>query len=177
MNTKLVIIAIVLTLTSCRSIKKVTSSNESYNIHNSQIGTTIIDSIKSTVVHNYTTESKSDSSFTTEVTDYILIRDTVSGNIISLPKTTSKVTKAYSSKLTELSSEDSSYSKNRIVIDTTKVNSTQYNLEKVNTKIKRDSTAIVRVGYLLFTLVIIAYGVVRKYFPSIFVKVKQFIKL
>ena len=177
MNTKLVIIAIVLTLTSCRSIKKVTSSSESYNTHNSQIGTTIIDSIKSTAVHNYTTESKSDSSFTTEVTDYILIRDTVSGNIISLPKTTSKVTKAYSSKLTELSSEDSSYSKNRIVIDTTKVNSTQYNYEKVDTKIKRDSTAIVRVGYLLLTIVIIGYGVVRKYFPSIFVKVKQFIKL
>ena len=177
MNTKLVIIAIVLTLTSCRSIKKVTSSSESYDTHNSQIGTTIIDSIKSTVVHNYTTESKSDSSFTTEVTDYILIRDTVSGNIISLPKTTSKVTKAYSSKLTELSSEDSSYSKNSIVIDTTKVNSTQYNLEKVNTKIKRDSTAIVRVGYLLFALVIIAYGVIRKYFPSIFVKVRKFIKL
>ena len=177
MNAKLIIIAIVLTLTSCRSIKKVTSSSESYDTHNSQIGTTIIDSIKSTLVHNYTTESKSDSSFTLEVTDYILIRDTVSGNIISLPKTTSKVTKAYSSKLTELSSEDSSYSKNRIVIDTTKVNSTQYNSEKVNTKIKRDSTAIVRAGYLLLALVIIAYGILRKYFPSIFVKVKQFIKL
>ena len=177
MNAKLIIIAIVLTLTSCRSIKKVTSSSESYDTHNSQIGTTIIDSIKSTLVHNYTTESKSDSSFTLEVTDYILIRDTVSGNIISLPKTTSKVTKAYSNKLTELSSEDSSYSKNRIVIDTTKVNSTQYNSEKVNTKIKRDSTAIVRAGYLLLALVIIAYGILRKYFPSIFVKVRKFIKL
>ena len=177
MNAKLVIIAIVLTLTSCRSVKKVTSSSDSYNTHNSQIGTTIIDSIKSTIVHKYTTENKTDSSFTIEVTDYILIKDTVSGNTLSLPKTTSKVTKTYSNKVISSDSKESDYSKNHIEIDTTKIDSTNYSLEKVDTKIKKDSTAIVRAGYLLLALVIIAYGILRKYFPSIFVKVRKFIKL
>ena len=177
MNAKLIIVAIILSLTSCKSVKKVTSSSEIHDTYSSQSGVTITDSIKSIISTKYIVENVTDSSFTVEITDYVLIKDTVSGNTLSLPKTTSKVIKTYSNKIISSDSKESNYSKNHIEIDTTKIDSTNFTLEKVDTKIKKDSTAIVRAGYLLLALVIIAYGILRKYFPSIFVKVKQFIKL
>ena len=89
----------------------------------------------------------------------------------------SKVKKEYKNSDSSESLAESNISKNHIEVDTTKTKESFSEVTKTASKVKRDSTAIVRVGYLLLTMVIIGYGVVRKYFPSIFVKVKQFIKL
>ena len=83
----------------------------------------------------------------------------------------------YKNSASSESLAENNVSKNHIEVDTTKTKESFSEVTKTTSKIKRDSTAIVRAGYLLLTIVIIGYGVVRKYFPSIFVKVKQFIKL
>ena len=175
---KLITLLIIGTLlSSCKSVKKISTETEYLSNNYEELGKSGKTAIDSFAKHVEKSVTNTDSTITVETIEFTTVVDTVSGNIVAIPKTASKVKKEYKNSDSSESLAESNVSKNHIEVDTTKTKESFSEVTKTTSKIKRDSTAIVRVGYLLLTMVIIGYGVVRKYFPSIFVKVKQFIKL
>ena len=175
---KLITLLIVGTLlSSCKSVKKISTETEYLSNNCDELGKSSKIAIDSFAKHVEKSVTSTDSVITVETIEFTTVVDTVSGNIVAIPKTASKVKKEYKNSMSSESLAESNVSKNHIEVDTTKTKESFSEVTKTASKVKRDSTAIVRIGYLLLALVIIGYGVVRKYFPSIFVKVKQFIKL
>ena len=164
-------------LSSCKSVKKISTETEYLSNNYEELGKSRKTTIDSFAKHVEKSVTSTDSTVIVETIEFTTVVDTVSGNIVVIPKTASKVKKEYKNSTSSESLAESNISKNHIEVDTTKTKESFSEVTKTTSKVKRDSTAIVRVGYLLLTMVIIGYGVVRKYFPSIFVKVKQFIKL
>ena len=164
-------------LSSCKSVKKISTETEYLRNNYEELGKSRKTAIDSFAKHAEKSVTSTDSVITIEIIEFTTVIDTVSGNIVAIPKTASKVKKEYKNSTSSESLAESNVSKNHIEIDTTKTKESFSEVTKTTSKIKRDSTAIVRMGYLLLAIVIIGYGVVRKYFPSIFVKVKEFIKL
>ena len=162
---------------SCKSMKKISTETEYLSNNYEILGKSSKAAVDSFAKYVGKSVTSTDSVITVETIEFTTVVDTVSGNIVAIPKTASKVKKEYKNSDSSESLAESNVSKNHIEVDTTKTKESFSEVTKTTSKIKRDSTAIVRVGYLLLTMVIIGYGVVRKYFPSIFVKVKQFIKL
>ena len=175
---KLITLLIISTLlSSCKSVKKVSTETEYLNNNYKELGKSRKTAIDSFAKHVEKSITSIDSTVIVETIEFTTVVDTVSGNIVVIPKTASKVKKEYKNSISSESLAESNISKNHIRVDTTKTKESFSEVTKTTAKIKRDSTAIERIGYLLLAIVIIGYGVVRKYFPSIFVKVKQFIKL
>ena len=175
---KLITLLIIGTLlSSCKSVKRISTETEHSSNNYKELGKSGKTSIDSFAKHVEKSVTNTDSTITIETIEFTTVIDTVSGNIVAIPKTASKVKKEYKNSTTSESLAESNISKNHIEVDTTKTKESFSEVTKTASKVKRDSTAIARMGYLLLALVIIGYGVVRKYFPSIFVKVKQFIKL
>ena len=164
-------------LSSCKSVKKISTETEYLSNNYEELGKSRKTDVDSFTKHMEKLITSTDSIITVEIIEFTTVIDTVSGNIVAIPKTASKVKKEYKNSTSSESLAESNVSKNHIEIDTTKTKESFSEVTKTTSKIKRDSTAIARMGYLLLAIVIIGYGVVRKYFPSIFVKVKQFIKL
>ena len=177
MNKLITLLIISTLLSSCKSVKKISTETEYLRNNYEELGKSRKTAIDSFAKHVEKLVNSTDSTITVETIEFTTVIDTVSGSIVAIPKTASKVKKEYKNSTSSESLAESNISKNHIEIDTTKIKESLSEVTKTTSKIKRDSTAIVRVGYLLLTMVIIGYGVVRKYFPSIFVKVKQFIKL
>ena len=175
---KLITLLIIGTLlSSCKSVKKISTETEYLRNNYEELGKSHKTAIDSFAKHVEKLVTNMDSVITIETIEFTTVVDTVSGNIVAIPKTASKVKKEYKNSTSSESLTENNVSKNHTEIDTTKTKESLSEVTKTTSKVKRDSTAIVRIGYLLLALVIIGYGVVRKYFPSIFVKVKQFIKL
>ena len=175
---KLITLLIIGTLlSSCKSVRKVSTETEYSSNNYEELGKSRKIDVDSFAKHVEKSVTNTDSTITVETIEFTTVIDTVSGSIVAIPKTASKVKKEYKNSDSSESLAESNISKNHIEVDTTKTKESFSEIAKTTSKVKRDSTAIVRIGYLLLALVIIGYGVVRKYFPSIFVKVKQFIKL
>ena len=177
MNKLITLLIISTLLSSCKSVKKISTETEYLRNNYEELGKSRKTAIDSFAKHVEKLVNSTDSTITVETIEFTTVIDTVSGSIVAIPKTASKVKKEYKNSTSSESLAESNISKNHIEVDTTKTKESFSEVTKTASKVKRDSTAIVRVGYLLLTIVIIGYGVVRKYFPSIFVKVKQFIKL
>ena len=177
MNKLIILLIIGTLLSSCKSVKKISTETEYLRNNYEELGESRKTAIDSFARHVEKSVTSTDSTITVETIEFTTVVDIVSGNIVVIPKTASKVKKEYKNSASSESLAENNVSKNHIEVDTTKTKESFSEVTKTTSKIKRDSTAIVRVGYLLLTIVIIGYGVVRKYFPSIFVKVKQFIKL
>lgn len=177
MKKLITLLTIGILLCSCKSIKKISTETEYLSNNYEELGESRKTTIDSFAKHVEKSVTSTDSVITVETIEFTTVVDTVSGNIVAIPKTASKVKKEYKNSTASESLAESNVSKNHIEIDTTKTKGSFSEVTKTASKVKRDSTAIARMGYLLLALVIIGYGVVRKYFPSIFVKVKQFIKL
>ena len=177
MNKLITLLIISALLSSCKSVKKISTETEYLSNNYEELGKSRKTAIDSFAKHVEKLVNSTDSTITVETIEFTTVIDTVSGSIVAIPKTASKVKKEYKNSASSESLAESNVSKNHIEVDTTKTKESFSEITKTTSKVKRDSTAIVRVGYLLLTIVIIGYGVVRKYFPSIFVKVKQFIKL
>ena len=175
---KLITLLIIGTLlSSCKSVKRISTETEHSSNNYEELGKSNKIAIDSFAKHVEKSATITDSIITVEIIEFTTTIDTVSGNIVSIPKTASKVKKEYKNSTSSESSAESNISKNHIEVDTTKTKESFSEITKTTSKVKRDSTAIARMGYLLLAIVIIGYGVVRKYFPSIFVRVKEFIKL
>ena len=175
---KLITLLIIGTLlSSCKSVKKISTETEYLRNNYEELGKSRKTAIDSFAKHVEKSVTSTDSTVIVETIEFTTVVDTVSGNIVAIPKTASKVKKEYKNSTSSESLTENNVSKNHTEIDTTKTKESLSEVTKTTSKIKRDSTAIARIGYLLLAIVIIGYGVVRKYFPSIFVKVKQFIKL
>ena len=175
---KLITLLIIgILLSSCKSVKKISTETEYLSNNYEELGESRKTAIDSFAKHVEKSVTSTDSVITVETIEFTTVVDTVSGNIVSIPKTASKVKKEYKNSTSSESSAESNISKNHIEVDTTKTKESFSEITKTTSKVKKDSTAIARMGYLLLAIVIIGYGVVRKYFPSIFVRVKEFIKL
>ena len=175
---KLITLLIIgILLSSCKSVKKISTETEYLRNNYEELGKSRKTAIDSFAKHVEKSLTSIDSTVIVETIEFTTVVDTVSGNIVAIPKTASKVKKEYKNSTSSESLTENNVSKNHTEIDTTKTKESLSEVTKTTSKIKRDSTAIARIGYLLLAIVIIGYGVVRKYFPSIFVKVKQFIKL
>ena len=175
---KLITLLIISTLLgSCKSVKKMSTEIEYLSNNYEELGKSRKTDVDSFAKHIDKSVTSTDSVITVETIEFTTVVDTVSGSIVAIPKTASKVKKEYKNSTTSESLAESNVSKNHTEIDTTKTKESFSEVTKTISKVKKDSTAIARIGYLLLAIVIIGYGVVRKYFPSIFVKVKQFIKL
>ena len=177
MNKLITLLIISTLLSSCKSVKKISTETEYLSNNYEELGKSRKTDVDSFAKHVEKSVTSTDSVIIVEIIEFTTVIDTVSGNIVAIPKTASKVKKEYKKSTSSESLAESNVSKNHIEVDTTKTKESFSEVTKTTSKIKRDSTAIARMGYLLLALVIIGYGVVRKYFPSIFVKVKQFIKL
>ena len=177
MNKLITLLIISTLLSSCKSVKKISTETEYLRNNYEELGKSRKTAIDSFAKHVEKLVNSTDSTITVETIEFTTVIDTVSGSIVAIPKTASKVKKEYKNSTSSESLAESNISKNHIEVDTTKTKESFSEVTKTTSKIKRDSTAIVRMGYLLLAIVIIGYGVVRKYFPSIFVRVKEFIKL
>lgn len=177
MNKLIILLIIGTLLSSCKSVKKISTETEYLSNNYEELGKSRKTDVDSFAKHVEKSVTSTDSVITVEIIEFTTVIDTVSGNIVAIPKTASKVKKEYKNSTSSESLAESNVSKNHIEVDTTKTKESFSEITKTTSKIKRDSTAIARMGYLLLALVIIGYGVVRKYFPSIFVRVKEFIKL
>ena len=177
MNKLITLLIISTLLSSCKSVKKISTETEYLRNNYEELGKSRKTAIDSFAKHVEKLVNSTDSTITVETIEFTTVIDTVSGSIVAIPKTASKVKKEYKNSTSSESLAESNISKNHIEVDTTKTKESFSEVTKTTSKVKRDSTAIVRMGYLLLAIVIIGYGVVRKYFPSIFVKVKEFIKL
>jgi hypothetical protein len=175
---KLITLLIISTLlSSCKSVKKISTETEYLRNNYEELGKSRKTAIDSFAKHVEKSVTSTDSTVIVETIEFTTVVDTVSGNIVAIPKTAYKVKKEYKNSTSSESLAESNISKNHIEVDTTKTRESFSEITKTTSKIKRDSTAIARISYLLLAIVIIGYGVVRKYFPIIFVRVKQFIKL
>ena len=170
-------IILMMLLGSCSSSKKV----QTYKTEDTELKTkediNTIDSLKksdSIVVD--TTKVKFDTIEIT-VTEFEVVNDTFSNTTISLPKkiTTTKKTnlktqqgKTKSSTKTETTTTYNKETGTEIIIDKE---------EKTVIKKKFSNNAIVRMFYLIVVVILMAYIIIKKYFPSIFVKVRKLLML
>lgn len=170
-------IILMVLLGSCSSSKKV----QTYKTEDVEIKTTedinaieLVDKVDFVVID--TTKVEFDTIEIT-VTEFEVTSDTLSNTIISLPKkiTTTKKTnlkiqqgKTESSIKTETTTTYNKETDTEIIIDKE---------EKTVTKKKFSNNAIVRMFYLIVVVILMAYIIIKKYFPSIFVKVRKLLML
>lgn len=171
-----IILIIIMALTSCGSKKKVT---EYKLVDRSE---EVTKEIKDTAVIKQTTVIVEDEisnviSEITEETEFEIITNPVSGNIVSVPKSTKTTTKtsAISQKTKEKVKDitESSASSN---LDTS--SKTDIDLKsKESEKKKGSNSAIVHTIYLTLIAIVLIYIFIKRYFPSIFVKIKRIFTL
>lgn len=168
---------ILLALVSCKTKKKMSYDYEKKDkseIITSDKKDSINTTIETDIVVNEELETIVET--ITEI-EYQVVTDSVSGTKKAIPKTT-KITSKESTKgkkstednttkiVDEKSSEKDTATKNDIEIE-----------EELDTKKTFNNTAIVKFIYLIIALLLGGYIVVKKYFPSIFVKVKKLLTL
>lgn len=172
-----ILLIIVVTIMSCKTKKKVSHDYEKEDkseIITSDKTDSISKSIETDIIVNEELETVE--KITTKI-DYQVVTDSVSGTKKSIPKTKT-VTSQKASKGTK-SIEDKStktVNKNTTEKDTSTKKDIDIKDEK-DTKKTFNNTAIVKFGYLIIAILLGGYIIVKKYFPSIFVKVKKLLTL
>lgn len=172
---KYVILLSILVLSSCKTSKHI--STETY-IKTESSDKEIVDTMKYLNTNRgYSNSSKSAKVVETEIeeTEYttVLRKDST---VITVPKKTKK-TKT-KTKVVESGNSSGVECKS----DSTKINSTKTidttseTKDKLREKSKTSNSPLVRFGYLTLVLLIGIYIIVKKYFPSIFVKVIKSLK-
>ena len=172
---KYVLFLILLLFGSCKTYKEV--NTETYS-KSEKKDKEIVDTMKyinSNIGYNSSTNSSYVSEIETEEVEYENIVKPDS-SIVSVPKKIKK-TKTKTKKVT-----DSKKVSNESKSDSTKTSIIKISQEKevikteVKTKSKMSNSTLVRGIYLIGALLVGVYIVVKKYFPSIFVKVTKSLK-
>ena len=171
------ILLALLLLSSCSSSKKV----QTYKIEDVELKTkediNIIDSLrKSDSIVIDTTKVEFDTIEIT-ITEFEVISDTLSNTTISLPK---KITTTKKTNLKTQQGKTESSTKTEITTTYNKETDKEVTIEKEEKIIKEkkfSNNAIVRLLYLTVALILMAYIIVKKYFPSIFVRVSKLLTL
>ena len=172
---KYAILLSILVLSSCKTSKQV--STETYTKTESS-DKEIVDTVKYLNANRgYSNSSNSAKVVETEVeeTEYITVLGKDSTLVIVPKKTKKTKTKI---KVVESDTVDfvESRSDSTKIISTKTVDTTSETKNKLREKSKTSNSPLVRFGYLTLVLLIGVYIIVKKYFPSIFVKVIKSLK-
>jgi hypothetical protein len=169
----LIIFAVLVTFTSCKSLKTYVS----HSSFNDKTKTEQVTDTSKVVISK--SETDVDTTKTVDVdTEVVVIQTdttTVDGKLLVFPKT---ITKTKTTKIYVSKGNTSTKTSSDIKATGTASTITKTDIEKkedIATKRKFNNTSIERIIYLLIAVIIVGYVVIKKYFPSIFAKLYKHI--
>ena len=136
MNKLITLLIISTLLSSCKSVKKISTETEYLRNNYEELGKSHKTAIDSFAKHVEKLVNSTDSTITVETIEFTTVIDTVSGSIVAIPKTASKVKKEYKNSAYSESLAESNVSKNHIEVDTTKTKESFSEVTKTTSRIK-----------------------------------------